>query len=288
MLDNRGIYLKKYTSKAFKLKNSDEYVVLKYLANEEQWRSDIHPININRRIVYRILDSLENRDFILVCNQKPYRNKNKIIKKYRLTLKGFLASMGIKTLSKKNYIIQKYLQLVPESFRENIFFYIKKDIQLLFVKNYTLGLELQNIPHMSDWLKKFNRIESDDNDKIIIDLEKDLWGNHIHLSKQFLKLIEKTQKNDVLCSHFASWAEIIHYLLLDYSPKKIENILQANFDFTTDPKKFYRYFKQNEELKNQDTLWNARIKLRDELRGKDFMKKVAEVEKADLLKKYKS
>lgn len=270
----------------FNLKNSDEYTVLKYLIIKEQWRSDIHPINIKRRAVYRMLDSLEKRDFVLVCETKPY--KNKITKKYRLTLKGFLASLGFKTLSKKNYVIQKYLQLIPESFRDNVFFYIKKDIQLLFVKNYNFGLEMQNISHMSDWLKKFNRIESDDNDKTITNLEKELCGNYIHLSKQFSRFIEESQKNNVLCYHFASWAEIIHYLLLDYSPKKIENILQSDFDLTTDPEKYYRYFKQNEKLKDQDTLWNVRMKLRDELRGKDFMKKVAKVEKTDLLKKPKS
>lgn len=287
LLNRRGIHLKSYTKKVFNLKNSDDYIVLRDLSQGELWRYEINN-KLPEREIYRILDSLLERNFISVCDEKQYRGKTHLTKKYRLTLKGFLASVGSNTLSKKHYVIQKYLQLIPESFRENIFFYIKKDIQLFFIRNYKLGLELQNIQHLSEWLNNFNQIHFNENDKTIQTLEQELWSNYTHNSRQFLKLTEKTQKNNILCSHFASWAEIIYYLLLDYSPKKIENILQANFDLTTDPKKYYEYFKQNESIKNQDTLWNERIKLRDKLRGEDFMKKVAKMEKADLLKKSKS
>ena len=152
----RIMSIKNATKQVFNLKNSD-YMVMGTIArlgylNKNQINDNLANSTL-RQVRWRIDKILLPGKFVFVQEEKPYHNIKKAFKtkdrkgykltekKYGLTLKGFLASLGFCPL-KENYLIKEYRTWLIPKIKDDVIEYIQRHLILYFFRrNDTFEIE---------------------------------------------------------------------------------------------------------------------------------------------------
>lgn len=180
-------------------------------------------------------------------NVKNAFGKGKEIKprKYYLTFKGFLVSIGIIPL-KDNYVTKKYLDLFPEESKNDALEYIKNEITIYLFYNSSIGLDLNYVKdivfHMDDTNPRWD----------VIDIGESVRQDFKKIEEKQGKLSEKILENDDLFYFIDYWARTLELLVEGIDESKLSEKLEKESIWSkVDPNFLESNFKLSDIFKNE-------------------------------------
>lgn len=230
--------IKSDCKQVFQLEGLDFLLLGQVAKTGEIFKKNIKLASLSDRQTSRRIDFLIQRDFLRVVESKIYRNMDdKLIKKIGLTFKGCIASLAVESIQ-NNYLIKKYLNSINDIIiRQKIFSYIKKDIELFFIINRSIGIIMNNINDILGWFEEYDNLKSvSKRDVEKIENNNEEKNNIVREIDQSLKNMNYSIRN-ALTLDYDRWYEILDMISKQFSMKDISKELVGKL--TKEEKLFY-------------------------------------------------